>query len=115
LSSCPSGFEENTAGTACRLIQTPVTNNTTTTTSSSSSDSGYSLAYFPFFGAALFLLIISIVGCAKDSRSLIVTVFIALLGIVEFFFYIVQMFHAYRADETNILYITALSLIGLII
>jgi hypothetical protein len=61
---------------------------------------------------ALIILLLCLGGRAKDPNSMIVTNFIALLGVLEFFYYIVQAFHAYRKDELPIMYLTGLALAG---
>ena len=74
--------------------------------SGSGSSSGSStLIYFPFTIAAMFLFIVSIVGHAKDPRSQVPTTFVALLSIVQFLYYLFQIYLAYKYSKTYIYFI----------
>ena len=110
LSSCPSGYEANTAGTACVLTTTKKDNGSGSGSSSGSS----TLIYFPFTIAAMFLFIVSIVGHAKDPRSQVPTTFVALLSIVQFLYYLFQIYLAYKYSKTYIFYLTGLAFASLI-
>jgi hypothetical protein len=117
VSPCPTGYVANTAGTACEaevVTNTTDTTNSTTTTTTTSSGNSYSWIPFPFLIVAMFLFIVALSGCLKDSRSLVSTAFIAMLSPLQFLYYIVQAFHAYRKEETQLMYLTGLALASLI-
>ena len=111
LTNCPSGYEKDSSGSACQAASTT----TTTTTIIQGDTTDFSLVYFPFLIVGLILVLVAFGGKMKDERSLVITNILVLLAFEELIAYGVQVFHAWRNDETLVLLVTAAAIGCLVI
>jgi hypothetical protein len=74
----------------------------------------YGLVYFPFLIITIIFGMISLGGYMKDNGSLIISNFVALLGMLEWILYIVQIAHSIRQGNVIVMAGTLLGFLALV-